>query len=566
MNRKIDLGTFVATERPFLADLDVILRSNVLVQANSGGGKSWLLRRMIEQTFGKVPQIVVDPEGEFSTLRERFDFVLVGQGGDTPADVRSAPLLAERLLELGASAVVDLYEMPKQLRPAWVAAFVNALVDAPKKLWRNLLVYVDEAHEMAPEPGHGASESPAEKACRRTLIDLGAKGRKRGYGCVAATQRLGKLSKDFAAELKNTLIGQTWIDIDRERAAGSLGIGKTDRASFFRDAKTIAPGNFFVLGRAFALEPLRVRIGDVQTEHPQAGIRQSAPPPPTDKIRHLLPQLADLPREAEQKIQTESELRAEVARLRREQATRPAAPPEHKIEVPVVPAEWVAKVKETAELLGTLHHRVNDALRLLGQQFAVAGGHIGQLVDLGTKHKPDGVRFKPKAPPAPRSRDVQESGDSSVGNGGLRRMLVALAQRPRGLTNAQLGVRAGMSAKSGTFATYLARVRTMGWVGDDGQLRCITDAGIAALGDFEPLPVGRDLAEHWIRELGGGASRMLHALVDAYPSSLTSTELGERAEISPSSGTFATYLARLRSLELVTGRGGGDLRASEELA
>ena len=141
MNRKIDLGTFSATGKPFCADLDVVLRSNVLVQANSGGGKSWLLRRMIEQTFGKVPQVVVDPEGEFSTLRERFDFVLVGKGGDTPADVRSAPLLAERLLELGASAVVDLYEMPKQLRPSWVAAFVSALVEAPKKLWRNLLVF-----------------------------------------------------------------------------------------------------------------------------------------------------------------------------------------------------------------------------------------------------------------------------------------------------------------------------------------------------------------------------------------------------------------------------------------
>jgi len=208
MNRVVELGRF-HDGRSFSGDLDVVLRSNVLVQANSGGGKSWLLRRMIEQVFGKVPQIIIDPEGEFSTLRAKFDFVLVGKGGDTPADLRSAVLLEHKLLELGASAVVYLYEMSKVQRPLWVAAFVQALVDAPKRLWRDLLVYVDEAHELAPELGHGARESSGEKICRHALIDLAAKGRKRGYGVVAATQRLGKLSKDFAAELKNVLVGQT---------------------------------------------------------------------------------------------------------------------------------------------------------------------------------------------------------------------------------------------------------------------------------------------------------------------------------------------------------------------
>ncbi len=102
-----------------------------------------------------------------------------------------------------------------------------------------------------------------------------AKGRKRGYGVVAATQRLGKLSKDFAAELKNVLIGQTFIDIDRERAAGALGIAKADKAKFFNEVKTVPPGRFFALGRALTLDVTPVRIGPVQTEHPTPGRRQS---------------------------------------------------------------------------------------------------------------------------------------------------------------------------------------------------------------------------------------------------------------------------------------------------
>jgi hypothetical protein len=43
-------------------DVDALLRTRMLVQANSGKGKSWLLRRIAEQLFGSVPVIIIDPE------------------------------------------------------------------------------------------------------------------------------------------------------------------------------------------------------------------------------------------------------------------------------------------------------------------------------------------------------------------------------------------------------------------------------------------------------------------------------------------------------------------------
>lgn len=46
---------------------------------------------------------------------------------------------------------------------------------------------------------------------------------------------------------------------------------------------------------------------------------------------------------------------------------------------------------------------------------------------------------------------------------------------------------------------------------------------------------------------------------------MTNEQLGEAAGISHQSGTFATYLGRLRGLELAEGSGrSGGLRASEE--
>ena len=32
--------------------------------------------------FGKVPVIIIDQEGEYATLREKFDYILVGKGGE----------------------------------------------------------------------------------------------------------------------------------------------------------------------------------------------------------------------------------------------------------------------------------------------------------------------------------------------------------------------------------------------------------------------------------------------------------------------------------------------------
>lgn len=90
MKRDIELGPQLR------CDLDRLITTRLLIQANSGGGKSWALRRLLEQSHGHVQQLVLDPEGEFATLRERYDYVLAARsGGDTVADPRLAAALAD---------------------------------------------------------------------------------------------------------------------------------------------------------------------------------------------------------------------------------------------------------------------------------------------------------------------------------------------------------------------------------------------------------------------------------------------------------------------------------------
>lgn len=169
----------------------------------------------------------------------------------------------------------------------------------------------------------------------------------------------------------------------------------------------------------------------------------------------------------------------------------------------------------------------------------------------------------PKIAPNPVAAAKLASTASAVGTGGLRRILVALSQRP-GLTNRQIGVRAGLSSKSGTFTTYMGRARSAGWIRDEGDRRFLTGEGEIALGDYTPLPCGVALFEYWCAELGsGGLTRILRALVKVYPAGMTGEELGAAADISHTSGTFTTYMGRLRRLELIEGK--GTMRASAEL-
>lgn len=310
-------------------DVDRLISTRALVQASSGAGKSYTIRRLLEQTHGMVQQIVIDPEGEFASLREKYDYVLAASaGGDTAADPRTAKLLAERLLELGVSAILDIYELNPDRRIAFVRQFLEGLVDAPKKLWHPVLVILDEAHVYCPEQGQAESATAVKALCSR--------GRKRGFSAVLATQRLAKLAKDAAAECNNKLIGRTTLDVDMTRAGDELGMTKAERLIL----RELEDGEFFAFGPALTRQVTKVKVGGVVTRHPEAGSKlANVVPPPTDKVKALLPQLSDLPAENEAREKTVADLRKEIATLKREVAEARRANPAPKPEMKTVTTE-----------------------------------------------------------------------------------------------------------------------------------------------------------------------------------------------------------------------------------
>jgi superfamily II helicase len=126
----------------------------------------------------------------------------------------------------------------------------------------------------------------------------------------------------------------------------------------------------------------------------------------------------------------------------------------------------------------------------------------------------------------------------------------------------QVAFVAGYSHKSGTWATYLSRLRSMGLIEGRGDL-VLTNEGAAAVNEPTTPPTGESLRTAVLAKIDTPLQRILTPILEAYPNGLTHDDAGERAGYSSSSGTWATYLSRLRSLDLIDGR--GELRAQDWL-
>ena len=546
---RIELGHTTAGQ-PLTLDVPRLVETRLLVQANSGGGKSWLLRRLLEQTHGAVQHLVIDPEGEFATVRERYGYVLAaaGDGGDCPVEPRSAHLLARKLMELRVSAILDIYELKQHERIAFVERFLTALVNLPKRLWHPVLVVVDEAHVFCPEQGKAASGA--------AVVDLATRGRKRGMCAVLATQRLSKLRKDAAAELNNVLIGRTGLDVDMARAGDALGMVRGDRLVL----RGLGPGAFFAFGPAVAdgRGIHQLQVGGVATTHPTTGSRVAiTPPPPTDEIRAVLSELASLSAAAVQETQDVESLRRENASLRGRLRHAEDRSGVDDAEVNRRVATVVAAVQQEANvrLRAVVGARLQTASTSLdGALETVRAG----LFDASEASQPP-VRNLPPALPAARTAGAPPpaANGSPKLRAGERKILDELARRhPLRWTRAQVATLTGYAVKGGTFGTYLGVLRRHGLIDEDAHGVGVTPAGYATVGapTAEP-PDPASALEMWCHRLRRGEGLMLRAVVAAGADGIARYDLAIAAGYELSGGTFGTYLGVLRRNGLIEQQG-----------
>jgi len=577
------------------ATLDVarLLEGRMLLVGMSGSGKSYLVRVICEHLVEQIPTIILDREGEFATLREKYDVVLVGEGGEADTSVATAAKLARILAELGVSAVVNLYALSKQDKRKFVRLFLETLLSLPRSLWRPRILVLDEAHEFAAE-GRECESTEA-------VIRLMDSGRKQGIAGILCTQRFAKLSKDAASEAVNVCIGKIGLDNDLRRAVDTLGLaGKSDWPLL----RQLKPGEWFGYGDAFDGDAgvRRFQCASAVTTHPKAGQRHKlVAPAPSKAILKVAADLKDLKQKVEAEASEIEQLRAENKRLR---ASKPiAAPPTNGVAKVDERALGAARATGYADGLTTMSGVIVESFDQFERDLASIEAGLKSLGITATSmraairegRKKTGKGARVQAPPpvakrstswtnAPSERNTDGSvgdesfhryvarrtgtADPAVGTGGMQRILMVLAQHPGGLETKAIGLLARMATKGGTFATYMSRLRTNGWVEKSGSKFVATDTGVEALGGVEPLPTGDELRDYWLEWCGDGGQRRLLDVILRSPDGISKDDAAAEANLAGNAGTFSTYLGRLRTANLVeTFKHAGTtcLRATEQL-
>jgi hypothetical protein len=174
-----------------------ILTGRGFVTGKSGSGKSNTASVVIEKLLSNnFPVLIVDTDGEYYGLKERFE--LLHAGADDECDIQVSSEHAEKLaglaLEQNVPIILDvsgyLNEGDAQ---ELVTEVAKNLFAKEKKLKKPFLMLVEECHEYIPEGG-GMDEAG------KMLIKIGKRGRKHGLGIVGISQRPADVKKDFITQ------------------------------------------------------------------------------------------------------------------------------------------------------------------------------------------------------------------------------------------------------------------------------------------------------------------------------------------------------------------------------
>jgi hypothetical protein len=578
---KFTIGT--SDSKNVKVDAMVLADTRALINASSGLGKSWLMRLIAESVASSIQTIIVDPEGEYPTLREKFDLLIVSENGDLRADISSARLLARKLAETGVSAVLDIYDLPGKEDPwlkrrMFVAELISEWMNLPKKLWHPMIMMVDEAHQFAQEKPsndwmmwNGKKVYPALLS-RSAIRSLMSAGRKRGMGGILATQRISKIDKDSIADVRNWFIGGSTLDIDQQRAGDILGMSKAEAVAL----RDLEPGTFYSFGPAIDGKGItQFTSGQVQTTHPKAGQRASiVVPKASTQIAGIAEQFGDLPAAAEEEIETLTALKKDNADLRRQLRERPVQvkpePQIQRVEVPVVTDE---QIQALGNALGELKGSTDKFDSFLKDLDELIFSRIDD-VRTATSEISTAIANAKKPAQAPymgldvgKGRDRtakaivrtdQEKNISSVDEitGPQQRVIDAIAwmeaigiYKPKRSIVAFL---AGYTEKSTSFTNPLGALRSAGLISyPNSDSVDLTEAGRAAANPQERPLTTKELHNAIFAKLPSPQVRILRVLIDHYPNAVDREWLAEQAGYTVKSTSFTNPLGALRSLGVI---------------
>jgi len=525
------------------------------ILAKRGAGKTYTAAVMAEEMLAAdLPAVICDPIGVWWGLRAGADgkspglpiLVFGGDHGDLPLDAGSGDTLARLIAEERLSCVVDLSKFRKGEQTHFMTNFAERLYHSNR---HPLHLFLDEADAFAPQ-----RPMPGEQRLLGAIEDIVRRGRARGLGCTLITQRAAVLNKNVLTQIEVLVALRTIAPQDREAIDAWINVHGTieQKARLATSLPSLPIGTAWFWSPGWLDLFQQVQIRRRRTFDSSATPTVGAAPMKPKQLAEV-----DLARVSERLQATIAQAKADDPReLRRRITELENASKKSSID----PAE-IERAYQEGFRCGIEHGRaeVREAVCKFAEKisdYVIPPATPAARPAAAQCHSAGSGSAVAPAPAAGPGQPMPQM---------HRAMLTALAQHPEGLTKGQILLHTGY-ASSGPVSKAFAELARNGWTNGDRARLGITDAGVKALGVYDPLPTGEALRA-WLtsgNKLSVMERALFKAICDEYPDAISKGEILRKAQYA-SSGPVSRAFARLVKYGYVVPSGRGELRAAREM-
>ncbi len=571
--------------------LDVV-RQRLAFLGRTGSGKTYAAMKLVELMLqASIQVIVLDTVGVWPGLRTGPKPFSIPVFGGTHGDMQLLPthgaLMGNWLASKRSSAILDVSHFVADEVARFGADFAEAFFLAAKHNPHPAHIVLEECQDFVPENAYGKI---SELCCKRW-----ERVQKQGRNFLIGVSLISQRPQDVA----KTVLNQTECLFAFQMTGHSerRAISKWVSQDVDKRLPALDVGHCFVWSPQWLKIEKWIHIAQKQTPELSQLKRSSGKARALSEIdlSKLRSQLDTVVEETKliDPVQLREALNAatqRIATLEADAAHRASKVPEAPTKAPTLKAEDRKTLESVAKRVETAAALVDASKEDLRQYNTELSERIDSLIGRGEELQKLAeklrVLLRPASeiqtqtvqsyPPPKRTQPLTVPGAWTLApehvpegvervSGAKRKLLIALAQFPDGLTRKRLAAISGFAVSAGYFKNTLSSIRASGYAEGSDQIR-ITPAGKQTLGSWEALPTGAPLRKYWCDSLGVGSApaRLLHATFVVYPRSLTRAELAVAAGFaSPDEGYFKNSLSKIRALGLVTH--GKEIRASAEL-
>lgn len=559
--------------------LDLVTQS-IAILARKGAGKTYTGSVIVEEVIrAQLPVVILDPTGAWWGLRASADgakpgltvVIFGGQHADVALERGDGREIASVVIDHPGAYILDLSDLPsKAAEQGFAADFLETLYRSKRPDTGPLLLVVDEADVFAPQRPGGE-----QLRTLGALESIVRRGRIKGLGDLLITQRAAVLNKNVLTQTEVLVVMQTTGPQDRAAIREWIdGNDVEDQAAdVVGSLASMHTGDAWIWSPSFLRMLRRVKIRERRTfdssRTPSAGEVRITPREFAKVDLDALGKRIAATRE-KAKANDPAVLRARIAELERDLATRPDAEPVT-VEVPVVSAEMMDEFRASEVRITEGLEAFVAEVREFSRTISIAESIVPRRDsprDVGKPRPYLAPAIAEVLPTVParvaRAVAARVDGEARPLLGYGRRLVETLARRhPNRLSRTQLALLSKSSTKSSSYDAALKELRDGGYVSVVGGDYELTSIGWEVMGGAPPAPQSaEELRAAWRASLPGNvAAAVFDALVGAYPEPLTKEQVAEQTGASLTSSTFDGAFTILRKAGLLEGDRAGFVAA-----